>query len=117
MLSPWQFCIATLALWEILEIWRHSELLADWRAWLGAGDGWLSRLSQCSFCLAPWTGLALLGLLRLGDLHAGGPFLATTGSLALAITTALALARAANVASDLTHRWCRTPGSSALDRE
>lgn len=103
-MQPFDFFILTLALWEILEIWRHGELFADWRAELELRDAWWARLLSCGFCLAPWAAWWLLACLALD--HYGPPWVRQVDWLLL---QGFALARAANVLNDLLYARCRTP--------
>ena len=88
--------IAALATWEALEIWRHSSIMAPWRARAEIYEGRFGELLRCPFCLAPYTGLTCL--------------LALQEPLVLAwAVKALAIARLANLGNDVGHAWCRTP--------
>lgn len=91
-----EFLISALALWEILEIWHHSSIMASWRARATSLEGRAGELFRCMFCLAPWAALLLVL-----PLH--------TFRLGLCVLYSFALARAANTCNDLGYVWCRTP--------
>jgi len=97
--------VASLAVWEIIEIWRHSSLFASWRArvelWEGGLHGWLHELLMCAFCLAPWVAFATCVSLHVPLLRL--------------LVYAFAVARLANLGNDLTHSFCRTPKFNELD--
>jgi hypothetical protein len=120
-----ELLVAALAVWEVVEVWHHSELTATWRARAEELRGWRRTLLTCPFCMSPWAAAVVLALLwsefpgftpgatgvwRVMDL-----LLVCTCVLLLILAKwavySLATARLANVASDLTHRWCRTPGA------
>lgn len=90
--------LAALAVWEVIEIWRHGDLFAGLRARTEAYDTWWSYLLGCGFCLAPWTALAVV--LAWHYVPA-----------AKLVILAFAVARLANLGNDLAYDWCRTPKS------
>lgn len=93
--------VAALAVWEILEIWHHSALMASWRARAELLEGKLGELLRCMFCMSPWTSAAVL--LAMGWWKWPG------SSLATFIVWAFAVARLANLGNDLGYEFCRTP--------
>lgn len=130
--------VLALAVWEFVEIWHHSDLVADWRSRTELWEGPIGRMLRCPFCMTPWAALFLflsaseivyLGVSIVAAIGAvllflGGP-LKTRWLLWAAIALLsqvgiyyqtfdthlllLAVARLANLGNDLSHRWCRTP--------
>jgi hypothetical protein len=106
--------IGSLAVWEAIEIWRHSHLFATWRARVDLWEGRIGLLLRCPFCMAPW--ISLLVVLNMW----AGEHLAQNGSrglalVSMAIVYALAMARVANLFNDVFHPYCRTPKADQLD--
>jgi hypothetical protein len=109
--------IAALATWEIIEIWRHSSIMADFRARTELWDNKLGQLVNCPFCLAPWVALWVLVPLLLPEPRLDVQTLFYWPSLIgwmgaglwYWIVWGFAVARLANLGNDLTHKWCRTP--------
>lgn len=99
-MSALTLVVATLAVWEALEIWRHSSIMAPWRARAEVLEGRSGELLRCPFCMAPYVGLM--------------SWLALQCSWTFWVVWALAIARLANLANDLTHPWCRTPRHDRL---
>lgn len=102
-----ELVVAALAVWQIVEIWHHSSLLAPLRAKAELLDGKVGELLRCPFCLSVWVAL-LVGLIVLLPAEWWAwPFKAAV--------IAFALSRAANLGNDLTREWCRTPQINKLD--
>lgn len=106
--------IGSLVVWEVIEIWRHSHLMATWRARVDLWEGRLGELLRCPFCMAPW--ISFLVVLTLWT----SEYLAQHDARGLAVILsaslyALAVARLANLCNDVAHRYCRTPKSDQLD--
>jgi len=100
--------IAALAVWEIVEIWHHSQLFAGRRAWLEAQDNWLADLLLCPFCLSVW--VSLIVLLTVGtSVHLEQHWPRWLCDLVLLPVLVFAVARLANLFNDLTRKYCRTP--------
>lgn len=108
--------IAGLAVWQIVEIWRHGSIFADLRARVELWeDGWLRGLLLCGFCLPPWVAWFLVtppllfekALLSLDDLWRSPGLILHVWQW---IVLGFAAARLANLGNDLAHSWCRTPG-------
>lgn len=110
--------VASLATWQVVEVWHHSELFADWRDRLragldsaaAAGDGrprgsltsWLAQLLTCPWCLSVHVGMLLL-------------FAGASGVWWLQYAVAgLAASRLANLGNDVFHPYCRTPRNTDL---
>jgi hypothetical protein len=129
-----QLVVAALATWQIVEIWHHSSLFAELRAELQAEpDGFITNLLLCPWCLSVWVGLGVWIALSYPPYHwidewfdawksqsAGvSHFLAGLVLLLRSVPRiccyAFAISRLANLASDLSHSVCRTPGSRALN--
>lgn len=102
--------VAVLAVWEIVEIWRHGAIFATWRARTETWDNWVGDLLACGFCLAPWVAWLVLGWIFLID-FLGWP------EVALLPVYGLAVAGAANLLNDLSHGFCRTPKAQNLASE
>ncbi len=94
--------VAALAAWQIVEIWRHSKLMAPLRSRTEMWDNWLGELLSCPFCLSVWVSLFCLLGLELTDYGLAGY------TLSLMIT-ALAISRLANLCNDVFKRFCLTP--------
>lgn len=112
--------ITILAVWEIIEIWRHGSLFAGWRGRVELWEGKTGQLLLCPFCLAPWVSLLVVLWLNL-EAFLTSHGLAQAGIIFLSPLYALAAARGANVASDLTCSISQTPHDdrlpSSTDRE
>lgn len=54
-----ELAILALATWEVVELWHHGSIFADWRAQTELWDYPWRTLFSCPFCLAPWTALVL----------------------------------------------------------
>lgn len=98
--------IAALAVWEIIEIWKHGSIFASWRDyidnyWRGPVSGWFAELLSCGFCLAPWVALCVVEGMYYDEL-----FRVENTRM---IVYFLAVARLANLGNDMTHFLCRTP--------
>jgi len=100
------FVITVFATAEVIEIWHHSHLFANLRAQVEVHDGFWSQLIKCPFCMAPWVAL-MLSVWEWAKNSNNFPV-----SL---LVFALAAARAANLLNDLTHSFCRTPKSNAIE--
>jgi hypothetical protein len=94
------FIVAALAVGEILEIWRHSSLLARWRAYAELMEGFLGDLLRCPFCMAPWAAAAVCLCLGLAG---------WIGCCTRLVIWAFAVARLSNLLNDVFHAYCRTP--------
>jgi hypothetical protein len=101
-----ELIVAALATWEILEIWRHSSLLASWRSITENWEGFWGDLTSCPFCMAPWTALVCLVLLAPYRLLPGEWSL--LGLMPTLVIYAFAVARLANLGNDLGYPFCRT---------
>lgn len=110
-----EIVIAGLAVWQIIEIWRHGSLFAEPRARIELWDGVLGTLLRCGFCLAPWVAWLIVTPPLFLE-----PFLQSLddpwrrpGLVAINIwrwiVYGFAVSRLANLGNDLTHAWCRTP--------
>lgn len=101
---------AAMAIWQVVEIWHHGQLFADWRSrvetWAAGVKGWVGNLLTCPWCLSVWVGFLVCGNLLLSD-ALGAPWVAF-------FPYAFAASRLANVGNDLTHHWCRTPKVGAV---
>jgi hypothetical protein len=114
-----ELLIMSLAVWEIIEIWRHSSLMASWRARAELLEGRLGELLRCGFCLAPWVSwcVCLVVLLPAPDKKEDfwdWTSWAAVWSMKLLIL-GFAVARLANLGNDLTHAVCRTPLGNGIE--
>lgn len=96
--------VVTLAVWQAVEIYHHSDLFSETRAWFEAWGGFLGGLSKCPWCLSVHVGVVFAGY-----------FLLTSGTLWSVPIWGLAVSRLANVANDLmrdsTHTQSEEPES------
>lgn len=105
--------VGALAVWEMIEIWRHSSLLAGLRARAELLEGKLGELLRCGFCLSVWLGMAVVPFIIPGDTtNETWHLVKTAGGMVL---VGFAVARLANLGNDLTHAWCRTPRDNKLE--
>ena len=95
--------ISAIATWQVIEIWRHSTLFAEWRAWLELFNNYLSNLLLCPWCLSVWVGFGFAGLALASDL--------TNSNIPLVPAFAFSISRLANWANDISHSYCRTPNT------
>jgi hypothetical protein len=95
-----ELVVAALAVWEILEIWHHSSIMASWRARAELLEGKLGELLGCMFCMSPWTSAFVLLFLGWWD-WPGRPVTAF-------VVWVFAVARLANLGNDLGYPLCRT---------
>ncbi|MFW6062393.1 MAG: DUF1360 domain-containing protein [Planctomycetota bacterium] len=100
--------VASLATWEILELWRHGSLFAGARAVTDLWYGWIGTLLRCPFCSAPYVALICVTLLQIP----GWP-----GTVTSFLVWAMAAARGANLANDLFHGISRTPHEGLDDSD
>jgi hypothetical protein len=100
--------VSALAVWEIVEIWHHSQLFAGRRAWLEAQDNKIADLLLCPFCLSVWVSLIVLLIVGTSvhlEQHAPRWMI---DCIRLPIYV-FAVARLANLFNDMTRNHCRTP--------
>ena len=121
-MSPLNLLIASLAVWEAVEIWRHSALMSSLRARAELLEGKFGQLLKCPFCLSVWLGfLAVpfaLDPVVPTKWPSEEPVIWTWYSIrnvGYMLMCALAIARLANLGNDLTHGWCRTPKADKLE--
>jgi len=94
--------IAALATWQIIEIWRHSLLMAPLRA---VTEMWVNKIGEllsCPFCLSPWVGLACITSLTFQSYGFAGLWFSL-------FVKAMAVARLANLGNDFFKAWTLTP--------
>lgn len=94
--------VAALATWQIVEIWRHSKLMASLRSRTEMWDNFLGELLNCPFCLSVWVSLFCMLGLELSDWGLAGYILSL-------MIYALAVSRLANLGNDVFKRFCLTP--------
>lgn len=111
-----ELLISALAVWEIVEVWRHSALFATWRARVDLWEGKIGDLLRCPFCLSVWVSLPVVLVLGMGDeLLQDGPRWILP--CLRAVLYVLAVARLSNVFNDAMHSVCRTPKHDQLPVE
>jgi len=117
--SPVALLIGALAVWEIVEIWQHSALMAGLRARAELLDGKVGQLLRCGFCLSVWLSFMVVPFVMPTHDPVPGDTLSmawyaikTAGGMVL---IAFAVARLANLGNDLTHGWCRTPKANKME--
>lgn len=119
-----ELLIAALAVWEIVEIWRHSLLFADWRSRTEVRVDRFGELMQCNFCLSPWVAAVAVVALLAVDIqshHSRDTLLYWVIEIVWWVWTilrigiyAFAVARLANLGNDLFYDYCRTPKHNKL---
>ncbi len=102
-----------LATWQIIEIWRHSEITGRGRA---VGENWelsdyafvrfWGRLAACAFCLSVWCAEFVGPVLV--DHGFTAPWLQIPATILRWLAFGLAASRLANLGNDLTYQWSRT---------
>ena len=102
--------VAGLAAWQVVEVWRHSALMAGPRARVEARPGFVPDLLSCPFCLSVWAGAACYAALLAGSAPAAWwNLFGLPAFAASAAVCGLAASRLANLGNDLSHDRCRTP--------
>jgi len=96
-----------LAVWEIVEIWKHGTIFASWRARVELWENSFGTLLSCGFCLAPWCSWLVL-FIAFVPLAENSLWAQLQVGIRLTVY-GFAVARLANLGNDLTHKWCRTP--------
>jgi hypothetical protein len=96
--------VIALATWQAVEVWHHSALFARPRDRLTAGAGFLARVLGCPWCLSVWIAALATAIVLVRP-------------WGVSVLWPLAGSRLANLASDLSHPWCRTPRADGLPRE
>jgi hypothetical protein len=109
--------VASLACWQAVEVWHHSELTATLRARVQVREGFFADLLGCPYCLSVWVGwLCCLTLSLAAPGYPPGRAGAAAEALrrvAVSPLLGLAASRLANAYNDASRRWCRTPGRAA----
>lgn len=101
-MSAVELIVAALATWQIVEIWHHSLLFADWRSITEMWDSKLGELLGCPWCLSVWIGFICCGALHLTSLSLIGPCVEI-------VLYGFAVSRLANLCNDFFKSYCRTP--------
>jgi len=91
-----EFVLLAFCVWQIVEIWHHSDLFADWRDRISRWNAtrftrWLSELLGCPWCLSVWIGFIVAGLWW------------SEQTVVRIIIMGFAASRLANALNDLTH--------------
>lgn len=63
-----ELVVGALATWQIVEVWRHSALLAGWRARVELLEGRVGEMLRCPFCLSVWVGF-VVALVVVPEVH------------------------------------------------
>lgn len=58
MMTITDLVVCALAVWQAVEVWHHSELMATWRAKMEVRDGFVAAVAKCPYCLSVWVGFA-----------------------------------------------------------
>ncbi len=106
--------IAVLASNAIVEFFRHSQLVSEWRLYWNTSPNFSSRLMRCGYCLSHWTAAFVFLLFMVPRILLGssiGMELWWTPVYILAIT------RLSNLVNDLTHPFRRSPSRDDNDKE
>lgn len=113
--------VAALATWQIVEILHHSPLFEQQRAVSEVRGNFFDNVLSCPWCLSCWIGCVVLCWLVpafLGDFEGTAVFVTIKILEVLRWPLyALAVARLANLANDLTYRICRTPNRPGEEDE
>lgn len=104
-MSAVELIVVALATWQIVEIWHHSLLFADWRSITEMWDNKLGELLGCPWCLSVWIGFLCSGAMQLTSLQLIGPCVQI-------VLYGFAASRLANLCNDLFKSYCRTPKAS-----
>jgi len=97
---------AALASSAVVEFFRHSQLVSEWRLYFNTTTYFTSRLMRCGFCLSHWTAAFVF----LFFLSPGLVFPASRWALVLSFPVhILAIVRLSNLINDLTHGFRRSP--------
>ena len=97
--------VSALAVWQVVEIFHHSQLTVTLRKWaLNASQGrWVraffGKLLSCPFCLSHWVAGGVVLLLWLTTLVPELEY----------IIWIFAITRLANLGNDLSYNYCRSP--------
>jgi hypothetical protein len=94
--------LGALAVWQAVEIWHHSRLMAPLRAITEMWTNKLGELLSCPWCLSVWVGFAVAAVI----LWAGPGWF---GQLSLVFVYGLGLSRLANLGNDVFKSSCLTP--------
>jgi len=94
--------IASLATWQIVEIWHHSSLFASLRSIVEMWENKIGDLLSCPFCLSVWVSLVCIIGLQCENLGLAGLAFSV-------IIKTFAVARLANLGNDFFKKWTRTP--------
>jgi hypothetical protein len=89
--------VVALAVWQLVEVFHHSDLAAELRASLEADNGLIGQIARCPWCTSVWIGLALAFIWYTAPLWFQWPIFA------------LAASRLANALNDVMYDYCRTP--------
>ncbi len=100
-----EFVILGFCVWQVVEIWHHSDIFANMREQISYWKGtrftrWLSELLGCPWCLSVWIGFIVAGLW------------CSEQTVVRVVIVGFAVSRLANVLNDLTHPYHLTPNSS-----
>lgn len=98
--------VATLASGAVVEFFRHSQLVEEWRLRWNTTANFTSRLMRCGFCLSHWTA-AVVFLLFFSPVLVFGQSRVT--ELFMVPAYILAITRLSNLISDLSHAYRRSP--------
>jgi len=114
-----ELVIAVAATWQSVEIWRHSYIMATFRAKADLLDNWFGYLLKCPFCLSVSVGVIVSCVVfapvpTYTDNIYLWPFVLIGIGVKLFVT-GLAVSRLANLGNDLAYAYCRTPKEDRVD--
>jgi len=98
--------VAVLASNAVVEFFRHSQLVEEWRLYWNTTTNFTSRLMRCGYCLSHWTAVVVF-LFFISPRVFFGPSVWTEVLLSPAYI--LAIIRLSNLVSDLSHPFSRSP--------
>ena len=107
-----QVLLVATAAWQVVEIVRHGSIFARFRERVRFREDFWSDLLACGFCFSVWVaGLTDLFVTLAVSLSMPSDLKAAFCYAALWPVRTFAASRLANLGNDLTHAWCRTPGT------
>jgi len=88
----------------------HGEVFCSLRARAEESGGFFGSLLSCPFCFSQWVGPAAALWFAVVQLVFWLGWIGTAGDLVAYFPVyGLAASRGAQILSDLTHQWCRSP--------
>jgi hypothetical protein len=101
-----ELLVCALVVWQTVEVYSHSALLAPVREYFDQFTGFVGQLHRCMWCLSVWVSFIALTVYRLVyGWHTSNPLF----ELLSIFGWGLAVSRLANLANDFFYDVCRTP--------